>query len=88
MSNAELTLRIPADKLDAFIAQCSALGTVLHESIQTRDITDEYYDATARLPHLTRNAMARLPRLTRNAHVIRHGRLRRSIDCSIPERIS
>jgi len=48
-SSAELELRIPAAGLDGFVAKCRALGTVLHESVSTRDITEEYYDLRARL---------------------------------------
>ena len=49
VSSAELELRVPAAKLDAFIAECINLGTVRHQSVRARDVTEEYYDAVARL---------------------------------------
>ena len=49
VSNARLILRVPAEKLDGFIAACSKLGNVVHESVRTRDVSEEYYDSRARL---------------------------------------
>ncbi len=49
VSSATLSLRIPADQLDAFVASCAKLGTVLEESLRARDVTEEYYDAEARV---------------------------------------
>jgi hypothetical protein len=49
ISSATLVLRIPAEHFRALIKQIGNLGTVIHESISSDDITDEYYDLDARL---------------------------------------
>lgn len=49
VSRATLVLRIPTDELSAFLRSGAGLGKVLHESIQTQDITDQYTDLDARL---------------------------------------
>lgn len=46
---ASLELRVPAAALDGFSRELARLGTVLHEEIRTDEISDEYYDAQARL---------------------------------------
>lgn len=59
VSNAELVLRVPADKLDGLLADIGRLGSIQQENLQTRDISEEYYDAQARLTN-TRKLEARL----------------------------
>jgi hypothetical protein len=54
VSSAELTLRVPAGKLTSLIAECRALGTVLSEDVRSQDISEEYYDAAARLKNARR----------------------------------
>lgn len=49
VSRAELTLRIPAAELPQALASFRNLGTVLHESLKTQDITEEYVDLEARI---------------------------------------
>jgi hypothetical protein len=54
VSRAELTLRVPADQLSAFLTATAGEGTVLHENLQSEDITDGYYDLKARLDNARR----------------------------------
>ncbi|MEZ4439713.1 MAG: DUF4349 domain-containing protein [Polyangiaceae bacterium] len=54
VSRATLTLRVPADKLDAFLATTADAGKVLHEQIHAEDITDGYTDLEARLANARR----------------------------------
>jgi len=49
VSRATLVLRIPASTLTSSVATFSALGTVVHESLTTQDITEEYFDLESRL---------------------------------------
>ena len=49
VSRAVLVLRIPSANLGDALETFSQLGTVLHESLSTQDITDEFYDVQARL---------------------------------------
>ncbi|MGV8019360.1 MAG: DUF4349 domain-containing protein [Ignavibacteria bacterium] len=44
-----LTLKIPADKFDAFVSDVSGFGKVLNQNIQSKDITEEYVDLETRL---------------------------------------
>lgn len=46
---ANLVLRVPAPKLNAFLHGAMGLGRVTHESLGTTDVTTEYYDLEARL---------------------------------------
>jgi len=46
---ANYTLRIPVDKLDAFLDDAGNIGNVTYKSDNARDITDAYYDTEARL---------------------------------------
>lgn len=59
VSSAKLVLRVPASALESFMRECAALGTVRSEQLHTRDVTDEYYDAEARLTN-ARKLEARL----------------------------
>ena len=47
-----LTLRVPSDKLDAFLASVSGAGRVTHRSESTVDMTTSYQDNEARLKTL------------------------------------
>ena len=44
-----LVLRIPADLFDEAFVQILELGTVKYQSVETRDVTDQYADIQARL---------------------------------------
>jgi hypothetical protein len=59
VSRAELSLRVPAEQLTEVLGDFKKLGTVLHESIKTQDITEEYVDLQARLSN-ARKLEARL----------------------------
>ncbi len=45
----DISVRVPADKLQQFLDYLSSQGKVLRQNINTEDITDQYYDAQARL---------------------------------------
>ena len=47
--NADYVIRIPADKLDAFLAEAGNLLNVTSTSSSAEDISGEYYDIQARL---------------------------------------
>jgi hypothetical protein len=49
VSRAELILRIPSEKLAEVMAETADHGKVLHESVQSEDVTEAYYDMKARL---------------------------------------
>lgn len=44
MRSADVTVRIPADQLDAFCDQISELGNVTYKNLYTRDVTLTYVD--------------------------------------------
>lgn len=46
---ASLTVKIPQDKLNDTVHSLSELGEVLNQDTYTEDVTEEYYDARARL---------------------------------------
>lgn len=48
-SSANLTVKIPSDKLSGLQNSFSAWGKVLDQRLQANDITNEYYDSQARL---------------------------------------
>lgn len=50
--NASYTIRLPADKLDAFLENTSAIGTIVNCSTSDKEITEQYYDTEARLKTL------------------------------------
>jgi hypothetical protein len=58
----DISLRVPADKLDSVLETLTVLGTVESESVKAQDISAEYYDVTARLKN-ERVLEARLLRL-------------------------
>lgn len=59
VSRAQLVLRLPATKLKPTLQAYAKLGTVVHETLTTQDITEEYYDLKARLDN-ARKLEARL----------------------------
>lgn len=63
---AYLTLRIPTDTLDAYLADSVSLGRIISREESASDVTDSYYDTQARLD--TQLAlMARLQALVTDA---------------------
>lgn len=44
-----ITVRIPADKFDAFVTEVSQIGKVMSQNINASDVTEEYIDLEARL---------------------------------------
>ncbi|WP_347351051.1 DUF4349 domain-containing protein [Intrasporangium sp.] len=57
VDQAQLTVRVPADRLDALVDGLSRIGTVSYRSSRTEDLTDGYVDVTARIGPL-RDAVA------------------------------
>ena len=51
-SSAQVTLRVPADKLASVEAQAAKLGKVLSQSAAQSDVTQQHVDLTARLRNL------------------------------------
>lgn len=49
---ADLTIRIPEKKRDAFLNEVGEIGEIIYKSSSSEDITISYYDATARLESL------------------------------------
>lgn len=49
MRSASLIVRIPADKLDEFLAEVDGLGNVISREESVEDVTDSYEDTEARL---------------------------------------
>lgn len=47
-----VTVRVPADKLEAFFAAATKLGTVKYQSEASDDVTQEHVDMSARLANL------------------------------------
>lgn len=47
--SARLSIKVPQEKLHDIIASISQLGEVTYKVISTQDVTEEYYDADARL---------------------------------------
>ncbi|MFD4420568.1 DUF4349 domain-containing protein [Agromyces sp. NPDC058484] len=52
-ASASLTVRIPADRLDAFVDELRGLGTVNSVSMNASDVTQERQDLDARIDALT-----------------------------------
>lgn len=49
VSRAELILRIPREKLSAFLHGTAELGSIMYETLNSQDVTDQYFDTKARL---------------------------------------
>lgn len=47
-----MTVRVPAEALDAFVDGALALGTVKYQAEDTEDVTEQHVDLTARLANL------------------------------------
>lgn len=47
-----LTVRIPAEKLDDYLAAIAGAGNVTNRTVTTRDVTDDYLDITAHITAL------------------------------------
>ena len=60
--SASLTLRIPAEQLDVFLAGTEGLGAVTALTQESRDVSDSYYDVRTRL-ETQKNKMERLQKL-------------------------
>lgn len=45
----QLQMRVPADDLDAFLADLGGLGTLTRASVSSRDVTEEHADLRVRL---------------------------------------
>jgi hypothetical protein len=54
VSSADLTIRVPSEKLGEFLAGAAGHGDVTHETLKSEDITDGYYDTQARLANAKR----------------------------------
>ena len=53
VAQGSITIRVPADKLDAALSQIkSGAGTVESENITGQDVTQQYVDLTSRLTNL------------------------------------
>jgi len=50
--DASYTVRVPAERLDEFLAGVQSVGNVLQTSVGAEEITDQYYDTEARLATL------------------------------------
>ena len=50
--NASMTVKIPADKLECFIEELSAMGTLTSKTIGSDDITNSYIDVESRIKAL------------------------------------
>lgn len=49
VSSATIVLRVPSGRFDGLVASILRLGVVEHESIGSRDVSEQYYDLKARL---------------------------------------
>lgn len=49
----DVTIRIPAENLDAFLAEQENVGNVTNQNIWIEDVTDQYVDNEARIQSLT-----------------------------------
>ncbi len=47
-----MTVRVPAESLDAFVSGAMALGSVKYQAEDTQDVTEQHVDLTARLANL------------------------------------
>jgi hypothetical protein len=49
VDEAQLTVRVPAEKLDGLVSELSRIGTVSYQSSASEDLTDAYVDTSARI---------------------------------------
>lgn len=47
--NANMSVKVPADRLEAFIDELAAIGTITSKTIASNDITDSYIDVESRI---------------------------------------
>lgn len=47
--NANMDVRIPADKLEIFIEELSSMGTITSKTVSSDDVTDSYIDIESRI---------------------------------------
>ena len=66
LRTASLTLRIPADSLDAFLSGTGELGRITSRNMSSTDVTASYQDTAARLEN-QKLLLARLQALTNTA---------------------
>lgn len=66
LRTASLTLRVPADSLDAFLDSTGSLGRVTSRNMSATDVTDSYQDTAARLEN-QKLLLSRLQSLTDQA---------------------
>ncbi|MBQ7040220.1 MAG: DUF4349 domain-containing protein [Clostridia bacterium] len=50
--NANMNVKIPADKLEKFVEELAAIGTITSKTIASNDITDSYIDVESRIKAL------------------------------------
>lgn len=62
LRNASLTLRIPSEKLDAFLNEADKVGNISSFTSRVEDVTETYYDVQSRLDTQLKK-MARLQEL-------------------------
>lgn len=67
--SASLSVKVPADKLTSMVETISGYGELTDKTISTEDVTEEYYDAEARLKVLEAKE-ARLLALLEKANTI------------------
>ncbi len=67
--HANFTVRVPAEKAEAFLATVGETGNVLSSSLSTDDITDSYYDVKSQLESLEKEE-ARLLELMEKADTL------------------
>lgn len=51
-NSAQLTLMIPAEKVDTFTASLKGMGKVINSNRNTEDVTDSYFDTQTRIKNL------------------------------------
>lgn len=66
LESMNVTARIPAEQLDAFLNQVDGMGNVLSKNLSTRDVTSSYVDVQSRLEVL-RNEQAVLDGIMKSA---------------------
>ncbi len=88
VSYAELTLRVPADKLVELVSDAAGFGKVLTEQIDSQDVTDSHADLSARLRNAKRLETRLLELLATKTDGVKHllevegelGRVRQEIE--------
>jgi hypothetical protein len=68
-SSVQVTAMVPADKLDAYLAELAKLGEVASKNVGAEDVTEEYLDLNIRLDNLRKERERYLDLLARSANV-------------------